>query len=352
MAAKADVKRMIHYDLLRIFAAFSVVMLHSAAQFWYALDIHSTEWFIANSYDALFRFGVPIFVMISGALFLSPKYQLDIKHLYKHNILRLLVLYVLWSAIYGLWDSRNFQLAEVGLKPVLREIINGRYHLWFLPMIIGIYMLLPLLKVWVEHAEKKNLQYFLGLFFFFQICSETLRALTVMDELHTILNTAQLELVCSYVGYFVWGYYIAHVGIGAKLRRMLYVGVIPACLCNVLLSNFLTLQRGVPEGSIYDSFGFFTFVVVSALFVFTQEVLGRKSFGEKSSRILKEVSASTLGIYVMHMGLMEELQKAGIHCMLLPNIIGIPLYAILCFGVCMLAAMLLRRIPIIGKYLC
>ena len=70
VSSKTDKKRLIHYDLLRIFAAFSVVMLHSAAQFWYSLDIYSTEWLIANSYDALFRFGVPIFVMISGALFL------------------------------------------------------------------------------------------------------------------------------------------------------------------------------------------------------------------------------------------------------------------------------------------
>ena len=135
--------RMIHYDLLRIAAAFSVVMLHSAAQFWYTLDIRSTEWIITNSYNAVFRFGVPIFVMISGAMFLDKNYTLNIKRLYKHNIFRMIVLYAVWSCIYGLYDCRNFDFAAVGIKEIIRELLYGRYHLWFIPMIVGIYMLLP-----------------------------------------------------------------------------------------------------------------------------------------------------------------------------------------------------------------
>ena len=49
------------YDLLRILAAFSVVILHISAQFWYDFDVTDFRWLTANSYDALFRFGVPVF---------------------------------------------------------------------------------------------------------------------------------------------------------------------------------------------------------------------------------------------------------------------------------------------------
>ena len=87
-------KRMLHYDLLRILAAFSVVMLHSASQFWYTLPVTDKDWLIMNSYDSLVRFGVPVFVMISGALFLSDDKKTDIKRLYTHNILRLLIIYI------------------------------------------------------------------------------------------------------------------------------------------------------------------------------------------------------------------------------------------------------------------
>lgn len=347
-----DNQRKIQYDLLRIIAAFSVVMLHSAAQFWYDLDVRSTEWVIANSYNAVFRFGVPIFVMISGALFLDNGYKLNLKRLYTRNILRLVILYIVWSCIYGLYDCIGYGFAALSYKEILREMLSGRYHLWFLPMIVGIYVLLPILKSWVEHTDKKNLQYFLTLFFVLQICSETLRAFSKMDELHYILDLAKIEMACGYIGYFVWGYYIVHVGIGKKLQRAIYVSFVPAIFLNIIFGNLLAWREGMAVGAVYDSFGIFTFLMVTALFSFAAEKGKKVSLGEVAQRIVKEISAGTLGVYVMHIGLMEALKLLGVHSMMLPNVIGIPVYAALCFEICLLAAAILRRIPVIGKYLC
>lgn len=352
MNDKRTKKRMLHYDLLRIIAAFSVVMLHSAAQYWYTLDIHSREWVIANSYDAVFRFGVPIFVMISGALFLNPDYELDVRHLYKNNILRFVVLYIVWSCLYGLWDARNFCFAEVGVKPYLKEMLHGSYHLWFLPMLIGLYMILPMVRTWVHHADKKNLQYFLGLFLVLQVGRETLRAVTMMDEVHYILDIAKVEMACSYLGYFVWGYYLTYVGLPQRLSKVIYWLIVPSILLNVVLGNGLSHHYERAMGSIYDSFGVFTFIVVTGLFLGAREFFGKKEFTRTSATVIKEVSADTLGIYVMHVGLMEVLANRGIDSMMVPNIIGVPLLAVICFVICMVAAAVLRRIPVIDKFIC
>ncbi len=345
-------ERKLHYDLLRILAAFSVVMLHSAAQFWYDLDVYSREWAIANSYDAVFRFGVPVFVMLSGVMFLNKEYVLDIKRLYRHNIIRLVVLYIVWSCAYGLFDCRDFDFTVVGFKEIVKEMLGGRYHLWFIPMIVGIYLLLPVLKSWIDHAEKRNLQYFLVLFFLAQICKRTVLALPVVDDVHYILNLGTVEMVCSYIGYFVWGYYLAHIGIGEKLRKTIYILFVPSILMNILLGNYIARRVGAPVGEIYDSFGLFTFLIVTAIFLFTIDKGSKISFGEKSGRIVRAISADTFGVYVMHVGLMEFLQLHGIHSMLLPNIVGIPVYALLCFGICLSVSGILRRIPVIGRYLC
>lgn len=352
MSGKSTKSRRIHFDLLRILAAFSVVMLHSAAQFWYTQDIHSAEWIIANSYDAIFRFGVPIFVMISGALFLAPDYELDVKRLYKHNILRMIVVYVVWSCIYGLADSLSFGLQLADIKAIMREMLSGRYHLWFLPMIVGIYVLLPVLKSWIEHADRRNVQYFLGLFVVLQVCGETLRALTVTDELHGILDLMKIEMVCSYLGYFVLGYYLVHVGVGKKLRKIIYISVVPAVLLNIVLGNALAWRAGRAVGAIYDSFGLFTFIVVVALFLFVTDKCEGMNCGKNSGALIKEISADTLGIYVMHVGLMEWTKTLGFHSMMLPNIIGIPVYAVCCFCICLAAAAILRRLPFVGRYIC
>lgn len=344
--------RKLHYDLLRILAAFSVVMLHSAAQFWYDLDRQSTAWLVANSYDALFRFGVPVFVMLSGALFLAPDYRLDVRRLYKHNILRMILLYIVWSCAYGIFDSRLFDFNEAGIKEVLREMMFGRYHLWFLPMIVGIYLLLPVLKSWIEQAEKKNVQYFLLLFLVLQIGRETIRALTVTEEIHHILDLGKIEMACGYIGYFVWGYYLAHVGISEKIRKVFYYAFVPSVALNVILGNVLARKSDAFGGIIYDSYGLFTFVTVTVLFLIAKEQGSKLSFGEKSSRLICEISADTLGVYVMHVGLMEYLMNRGIHSMMLPNIVGIPLFSVFCFFVCTIAAAILRRIPFIGRFLC
>lgn len=352
MNGKQTKARKLHYDLLRIFAAFSVVMLHSAAQYWYTLDISSKEWITANSYDAMFRFGVPVFVMISGALFLNKDYQLDIRLLYRHNILRLVVLYFFWSALYGLWDARNYRFSEIGWKPYIREMLSGSYHLWFLPMIVGIYVILPILRTWVHHADEKNLRYFLTLFFILQIGKETLTAVTVTDELHELLDLVRVEMVCSYVGYFVWGYYLAHVGLTQKVQKLVYICFIPSILANIFISNGLSRHYGKPMPDIYDSYGLFTFMISTGLFLLFRELFGEKEFSDRSSAIIREVSANTLGIYVMHIGLLNILQLKGIDSMMLPIGIGIPMIAIMCFVICLVLAAVLRRIPVIGKYIC
>jgi len=344
-------ERKLHFDLLRILAAFSVVMLHSAAQFWYELDVRSTEWVISNSYNAAFRFGVPIFVMISGAMFLDKNYQLDVKRLFRNNIFRLAMIYIIWSCIYGLYDCSNFGWEVLGAKDILREMISGRYHLWFLPMLIGIYVLLPVLKRWVEHAEKKELQYFLMLFFLLQICGETVKTLTVTDELEYLIDLGKVEMVCGYIGYFVLGYYLTHIGVSKKMCRWFYVLCIPAIISNIVGGTLLIWRDGITT-IFYDSYGIFTFIITTALFLYTIEKGKTLSVNEKTSRMIREMSADTLGAYVMHVGLMEYLADRGIHSMSLPNIIGIPLFSLLCFFICMILAALLRRIPVIGRFFC
>lgn len=345
-------KRELHYDLLRILSAFSVVLLHSAAQYWYDLDIYGTQWIVANSYDAAFRFGVPVFVMISGALFLAPGYKLDIKRLYKHNILRLAVLYVIWSAVYGLWDCRYADWSILGIKDVLREVMGGRYHLWFLPTIIGIYMILPVIKGWIEHAEKKQVEYVLLLFFIVQVLNQTVQALTVTDELQYILQILDVEMICSYVGYFILGYYLAHMGIGTKLKKALYIAFVPAVVCNVVLGNYLSHRSGVPRAEIYDSFGLCTFIVATVLFVFAKDKWNKDSYGKVRNFLIKELSADMLGVYVMHIFVIEVLEICGIHSMMMNNVLAIPMLAVLCFSICVVLSSLLRRIPYIGRYIC
>jgi len=344
--------RMVHLDLLRILACFSVVMLHCAAQFWYTLPVTSMDWKIANSYDAVFRFGVPVFVMISGALFLPAKKEIIVNLLYTHNILRLIIIYLVWSCIYGLFDCRFYSWSILDKGDIIREIFAGRYHLWYLPMIVGIYMLLPVLRSWVASAEKRNLQYFLLLFVIFQVGKETMLVLRQTDGMRYFWGLVSLDMVCGYLGYFVLGYYIVQFGIEVRWHKWIYLGGILSVGANIVLSDYLAGQAGAPVGEIYDSFSFFTFLIVVSLFLFFTGCMSKINYSLRVSAIIKELSLATLGIYLLHIGLIEFLEPFGIHSMMFAPVVCIPLFAIFCFGVCFVLAAILRRIPLIGKYIC
>ena len=60
-----------YFDWIRIFVCFAVVMLHVSATWFLNRDISSTPWCISVIYNSATRWAVPIFVMISGALFLN-----------------------------------------------------------------------------------------------------------------------------------------------------------------------------------------------------------------------------------------------------------------------------------------
>ena len=87
-------KRNLYLDYLRIMATVAVITLHVAAQNWSNVNITSYEWKVFNIVDSAVRWGVPIFVMISGALMLDNDRVLSVKKLYGQKILRIIIAFV------------------------------------------------------------------------------------------------------------------------------------------------------------------------------------------------------------------------------------------------------------------
>lgn len=347
---KKATERMIHWDLLRILACFSVIMLHSASQNWYDLPVTSSTWLVFNSYDAISRYGVPVFVMLSGCLFLSKPDKLSVKYLYLHNIARLVIAYVFWSSLYGLWDSRGFQ--GVGIKSYIIEMISGRYHLWYLPMLIGIYMLLPVLKLFSEEKNKKILEYVLILFFILQISRETILAFQFSDHIKDVIRLLDVEMVCSYIGYFLLGYYLQRYPLSEKKQKKIYLAGILGAVSAIVIDNFISVHRGEATAAFYDSWSLPTFCVSVALFVFFQQKISRIHWSKSGTSIILHLSGNTFGVYLIHLLVLEILKLNGIDTMMFSGIISVPVIALLCFIISNLIISCIHHIPVIGKYIC
>ena len=86
----------------KIIAAFAVIMLHISSYFLYNsyLDFN---WWTANLFDSSARWCVPVFVMISGYLLLSPEKNYTTLDFYKKRINRIIIPLIFWTVFFLAW---------------------------------------------------------------------------------------------------------------------------------------------------------------------------------------------------------------------------------------------------------
>ena len=124
---------MIWLDAARVAAIVAVVLLHVSASVVTQAPLGSTVWWVGNGYDALVRWCVPVFVMVSGALLLDARKTESLATFYRKRAARIALPLLFWSVVYVLWNYRH---AWDQLRPadVLHSVARGwpHYHLWFL----------------------------------------------------------------------------------------------------------------------------------------------------------------------------------------------------------------------------
>ena len=142
-------KRIYYFDCLRIVSAFSTILIHVSAHYFNHYSIKSYFFKISFYYIGISRFGIPNFLMMSGALFLGR--DLSFKNVFNKYIKRIFIHLLLWSVFYSLI---NLKVNKINKYKTIYKIIKGHYHLWYLFKTIGLYMIVPFLR---EIIKKQNL---------------------------------------------------------------------------------------------------------------------------------------------------------------------------------------------------
>lgn len=153
--------REIWIDWLRVAACFMVFIVHSTEPFYLggqgALILSETDAFWASFFDSFVRSCVPLFIIASSYLQFPTRYSaIDF---FKRRAVRVIIPFLIWTAVYAfVWGEpvENF-------KNLLLNFNYAAGHLWFVYMILGIYLIMPLLSPWAEKVEKKELLIYLGI---------------------------------------------------------------------------------------------------------------------------------------------------------------------------------------------
>lgn len=240
-------ERVLYLDYLRITSVAAMMLLHISAQNWENLELVTPAWMLFDALNGVSRWCVPVFLMISGALFLNPMRPIKIKRLLLHNVLRILTAFLFWACIYSFRDFLNGKPA----KEALLSVFYGHYHMWFLFLIVGLYLISPLLKCIVENecVLKYYLLCFCALNFVIPWLLDCLTLVRIPRTVDAIMAVRlAFDRLLDYlpsegVFYFVLGACLASKEISKRIRRVLYaIGVI-GYIGTVLLTREQSLLK-------------------------------------------------------------------------------------------------------------
>lgn len=349
MGNKILTDRQAYYDILRFFATFAVMILHIAADNWYGTDIHSFEWNISNFYDSIVRWRVPVFTMISGALFLSGNQPIE--RIYKKNISRIITAFLFWSLFYA---SISF-VRGAGIKSALDAFINGHYHMWFLFMIVGLYMVIPFLRLIVK--DNSLMKYFLILAFIFAIVIPEIISVTgiVNDKyssfMQGIIDKVSLNFVLGYTIYFILGYYFSRKDISRKFSILIYALGIVGFSSTVIFTAVATRYQGKPSELFFGNFTVNVFLEAVCIFVFCKNVFSKIKFSEKAKGIIFLLSKYSFGAYLIHPFVISVLKYLGLNTLTFNSLLAVPIIGVIVFCGSFLISGILNHIPILNKYI-
>lgn len=157
-------KRIVWLDWLRVAACFMVMVVHSTEPFYLggngSLILTKADAFWSAFFDSFVRACVPLFIVTSSYLQFPLHYSTG--DFLRKRAMRILIPFLLWSLIYAfVWGN-----PVSNLKDLMLNFNYAAGHLWFVYMLAGLYLIMPLLSAWAEKVSKKELQVYLGIWLF------------------------------------------------------------------------------------------------------------------------------------------------------------------------------------------
>lgn len=342
MDSNNGTNRVYYLDFLRVFAIIAMICLHVSAQNWYITSVLSLEWNTYNFYDSIVRFCVPVFVMISGVLFLDPFKEITIKKLYSKYILRIGTAFCVWSVIYMI--KRHEQCT--GVNWLIKAFVDGFHHMWFLYMIIGLYMITPFLRMIMK--DKKMTEYFLILSLFLTFIIPGIAEFC--PPLRSAYKYLNFHFTLGYSCYFVAGAYLNQVEIAGKKEKAIYTLSIIGFLATIFISKEVAAHRGTPYGY-YDYFSVFVMLESLGVFVFFKNHMGNKNFSQPQINTIVKMSNYSFGIYLVHAFIIDVLAGFGLNTLSFHPVAAVPVITLIVFVISYIISAMIHKIPVLNKYI-
>ena len=348
---RTPLKRHRGFDLLRVIAIYMVVQIHTGEFEYISPDgtvLHTAGSWAVGWTNSLLRVCVPLFVMISG-FFLFPVG--DERKFFRKRFTRVLIPFVVWCVVYAFY---SYAQGAATLRATLLNIahIPVNYgtevgHLWFVYMLMGIYLIAPVLSPWIISAGQKSMELFLALWGMTLLLPFIhLYAPAVWGECYWNA-TPTLYYFSGFIGYAVLAVYIKRFRM-ARSRRvdLAAISMIVAGYCITVAGFLYQLRYEHVVRNLELTWNFTTLNV--ALMTAGLFLLFRNLHGDGGNRVpwplIDDLSRMSFGIYLAHILVLN-----AVHSLLASKIanafLRIPAIAITTFVITYVGVKLISLLP-------
>ena len=346
-----DCQRIVFLDYLRTIACFMVIMVHSCEFFLIDGDkiaINNAEdglW--VSIIDSALRPSVPLFVMDSAYLLLPLRQPAST--FFRRRFVRAVIPFVAWSMLYAilppLFAGMDINALTASLLQLLTNFNANSGHLWFIYMLIGLYLFMPVISPWLEKVSRRGEEMFLCIWLFtsfwhyLKLLSPELYGECYWNEFHVFWYFS------GFIGYMVLAHYI-RTYIDWSLSKSLAIGI-PLYIVGYLITARIWYCRMFSVETLQQLELSWRFCNINVIMMTTGLFIMMKPVS-KPSGFIREVSRLSYGIYLMHIFVL------GAAYWLLMGTINTPITILLTgfvtFGFCCILTRFASYLPF-SKYL-
>lgn len=357
-------QRIVFLDYLRFVACFMVILVHCIEPFYLGgegtliRNVSDAAW--CTFADSALRAAVPLFVMASGYLLFPLKY--DAATFFRKRFVRVCIPLIVWSLLYAVipyyGGAEGFDRG-MNLERLLLNFNPHAGHLWFLYMLLGVYLAIPLLSPWAEKVTKRGEEIFLGVWAFTTLIPffrQAAAALTGSPDLWgegSWNEYGTFQYVSGFAGYIVLAHYFRKHVPDLSWKRTLAVAL-PLWIAGYAVTAvwfWMAMPKDFPVEGPIDIAVFMetswqfcsTGVAMTAVAYF---MLFRKlaSSGVFYRKVVLPVSGISYGVYLMHMFVLVFFNST-VSAWGLSTPLHILVTALLTFITCTVIARILSFVP-------
>lgn len=348
--------KVVWIELLRIISIFSIIILHVASKGVFDIQkLYTPGWEWLNIFHSISKFAVGCFVMISGSLFLDEKRTVTISMMIRKYISKLLVLFLFWSAIYTISSTivnSYIRGEEISALKIIVNFFEGYVHLWFIYMLIGLYLITPILREIIKN--KKITEYFLCIIVLFGFIPNMFCVIPQFQAVvnNILENKMYFYFPMGYIGYYVLGYYLNNYIISGKQKKIIYVLGIMSTIYSFVISTILSYRQGEVVVSPYLNTTLNVMLMSAAVFVLFKYDISKRKLLERKGKQICDLGSCTLGVYVIHVAFVEIFSAKIIYWFNYKYLfIVVPMLSMIIFMICMCITLLIKKIPVIKDWI-